>query len=115
MNSNDPGWLEHIGQGENTMFPVCLITGCDLFIADERKTLHGDLHWIGTTYIFNGCLADGQAAWSYKYNNPEHTTARVMIIKDSNKYFERRGVLVVDINDVEFNSIARGFLNKRLP
>ena len=40
---------------------ACLITGCALI--NGSSFVWGDLHDMGSVYIFNACLDAGEAAW----------------------------------------------------
>ena len=78
---------------------TCLITGCTLFVEAEGKQVHGDLHALGYTFIFNACLnEDDEAAWVYN----SETAGKVVTIAGA--YFERRGIIVV--NDWLLNDAA---------
>lgn len=87
----------------------CLITGADLLVIDEGKTLHGDLHMVGETFVFNGVLAGGnrwEAAWSWD----EPRADRLVILASGCRYFERRGVIVLAAKDTMLSDEARRYL-----
>jgi hypothetical protein len=92
--------------------PHTLITGCTLYILAEGKCLHGDLHVLDSTFIFNGVLHHFDAAWMYGdeaviLRNPQ---TRVVLLRAGSPYFERRGVVVFDRQHADFNACARAFL-----
>lgn len=84
----------------------CLITGCELIDPDQGKWCHGDLWVEGGCYVHNAVLVDGEAAW--KYDEPPTGTKAVIVCTDD--YFERRGVIVVEILDAELNALAREYI-----
>ena len=85
----------------------CLITGCNLIDATEGKQVHGDLHRLDDTYIFNACLTDtGEAAWEYTIDYNE----RSIFVST---YFERRGVLIASVTDSVLNQAASTYLLPR--
>lgn len=83
--------------------PQCIITGCDLYFPDINKRAHGDLFALGSCYIFNAVLREGEAmlldadGLADKYIEFNHMTI---------KYFERRGVFVVHKSAVKFSPAA---------
>ena len=91
---------------------VCLFTGCTLHIPQEGKALHGDLHSIGSTYIFNGVLHGFDTAWMYGDEALELTkdTRRVITLREGRAYFDRRGVVVFQALDCKFNTTASNYL-----
>lgn len=89
----------------------CLITGCELFVPEEGKTLHGDLHHIGDCYVFNGVLNDkGETNWLPNYRGLQTTCH--LIINPGEFYFERRGVVVVAKKASFLNEKAREYVGR---
>lgn len=68
----------------------CIKTGCDLHVVNAGKWVHGDLHEVGGALVFNACVNDGEAAWHV--GEPPRPDDAVQ----TNTYFERRGVIVLD-------------------
>lgn len=91
----------------------CLITGCELYIPDERKWVHGDLHRISSVYVFNAVLMEGEAHWMY--DTPLPKWAKILELDSAAPYFERRGVIVVGILDAELNGHAKEYLHLETP
>jgi hypothetical protein len=88
--------------------PECIITGCVLYVFNEEKFAYGDLHKIGDCLIFNAVLnEDGQAHWQYKFDAKDQHR---MVTVNSDKYFERRGVIVFSVKNTAFNETARKYL-----
>jgi hypothetical protein len=72
----------------------CLITGCDLVDQLAFRWCHGDLHLVGSTYVFNACLTpQGETAWQ---EGLEPQLDNYITVDD---YFERRGVIVIAEGD----------------
>jgi hypothetical protein len=72
----------------------CIITGCDLVDQQGFRWCHGDLHLVGSTYVFNACLTPkGETAWQ-EGTEPQLNTYITVV-----NYFERRGVLVIEPGD----------------
>lgn len=84
--------------------PVCLVTGCTLFVVNEEKSVRGDLHMVGKTYVFNAAGGE-KMAWAWKGRSDDVPT----ISTNSNNFLEKRGVIVFDKNDSSMNEkmIAR--------
>lgn len=86
--------------------PKCLITGCTLLDDSQERWVHGDLHQVGDTYVFNTCMTEGESAWQYR--GAPADTGR--ILRTWGDYFERRGVIVVDAEDAALNKVAMDYL-----
>lgn len=90
------------------MTPQCLITGADLVQADGNVTVHGDLHKVGSTYVFNAVRTpQGDANW--RRSLPQ--TNRVIYVQ-AKDYFERRGVIVFSADDAILSTHAASYINK---
>jgi len=90
----------------------CLITGCALVDEDERRTVWGDLHTYGQTYVFNAVLQGrGETAW--QYDAMPHDGMRQLIITPGSLYFERRGVIVVPLDSARLNPAAFTYVFKK--
>lgn len=87
------------------MKPHCIITGCGLYVSNENKYAHGDLHQVGDCYVFNACLSDGETFWWTPSN--ETPMSKIVVATDSNFYFERRGVIVFSVNSAILSGPAR--------
>lgn len=86
----------------------CLITGCELW-GPNTSHVHGDLHREGESYIFNAVLNDtGDAAWQF---GPREERRRALVILDGAPYFERRGIIVIDVLNADLNTAAREYLS----
>lgn len=93
--------------------PKCLITGCELYDHTQDRWVHGDLHRIGSSYVFNAVLYDGEAHWMY--DTPLPKWAKALHIDNGAPYFERRGIIVVGILDAELNEHAKKYLHLETP
>lgn len=71
----------------------CKITGCDLWIEEENKWLHGDLFYDQGVWILNGNWLRGKAEWEYG-GEMRHPDERYIAIEKGMTYFERKGVVV---------------------
>jgi hypothetical protein len=101
---------------------TCLITGCDLVDVAGGRWVHGDLHRIGHSYVFNAvllhteCLAReehrGEAAWVYE--PPPPSTIKQLIIDNAlafaHQCFECRGVIVFPLVFGRLNDVAAAYL-----
>lgn len=84
----------------------CIITGCALIDTEQGRQVHGDLHQLDDSYIFNACVNQvGEAAWEYDTS----TNSRAIYVAN---YFERRGVIVFSIIAASFNQAAEDYLTK---
>jgi hypothetical protein len=82
----------------------CMITGAVLHIKDEGKWARGDLHRIGSTYVFNAIVWDD--AWNYgEIEGP--LTDMVISLPYGLDYFERRGVVVFPVTNAALNPAAQ--------
>lgn len=90
----------------------CIITGCGLLIPAEGKWAHGDLHMVGTCFVFNAAMHNGETEWTLRKVG-EEVSNRVIIL-DQPYYFERRGVIIFDAMHSHFNQAARTYLLPRL-
>jgi hypothetical protein len=97
--------------------PKCLITGCDLQVTtngQDTRWVHGDLHRVGATYVFNAVVdAGGGAAWNYENlcAIPKRFDSSARVISVAHKMiFERRGVIIFDCTVAELNKVAANFL-----
>jgi methanogenic corrinoid protein MtbC1 len=90
---------------------TCLITGCALI--NGSSTVHGDLHEVGDTLVFNACLSNGEAAWR---DIDVNISPRQIDITNSD-YFERRGVFVIPVGSASLSEAAITHIEagKRLP
>ena len=92
--------MQHIQHG-----PRCLVTGITLVDPVQGKKVYGDLHELGSTYVFNACLTptNGEAAWQY---DTAVNDRAVMC----GHYFERRGVIVFIQAEAALNQAARDYI-----
>lgn len=92
---------------------TCIITGCAL--VDGDRSLWGDLHAVGESYVFNGVVdARGHAGWEYN-THIAHTTKALEIIPAASAThyaFERRGVVVIPKGAARLNHAATQYLRK---
>lgn len=92
-----------------SLAPQCLVTGASLYVPNERKCAHGDLHRVGDAFVFNACLGEnGQTAWMYNEPVPSYKG----IVCDSNFFFERRGVIVMPAGAASLNPAAEAYIAK---
>lgn len=89
-----------------------LITGCDLVDPQENRWVHGDLHEIGDTYVFNAVLDNrGQSNWSYEDWDSVITSRALILHPAVNfRFFERRGVLVIAKSDATLTDAAKEYI-----
>lgn len=85
---------------------TCLITGCTLRTGSQW--VGGDLHQIGTAYVFNAILRNGEAAWQFA-ERPHYT--KEIDASFCAQYLEKRGVIVFDQRAV-LNAEALAYLRK---
>lgn len=89
------------------MRPRCLITGCELVAQNMMgATAHGDLHRLGDSYVFNA-VRDESGETNWKHEAPR--SDRIIFV-DTATVFERRGVIVVAIEDARLSDSARNFI-----
>lgn len=89
-----------------------LITGCDVVDSQEHRWVHGDLHEIGDTYVFNAVLDNrGQSNWSYEDWDSVITSRALILHPATNvRFFERRGVLVIAKSDATLTDAAKEYI-----
>lgn len=93
----------------------CLITGCELFVKAEGKMLHGDLHWIGETWVFQG-ISDGKGTLWYWPDNPgaelpaNWRSSNVLIV--TGEYLERGSVIVIPMMAAHLNDAGLAYVRK---
>lgn len=85
---------------------ACLITGCAL--TNGSSYVWGDLHDMGSVYIFNACLDAGEAAWQdiTADLSPKHLDIT------NAEYFERRGVFVISKSTANLSKAAWDYIHK---
>lgn len=88
---------------------TCIITGCALVDSFNDRAVWGDLHLIGTTYVFNACLNGGEAAWQSPVPNMLATTRAIELTEPLSEevYFERRAVIIVSATIASMNEAAQ--------
>lgn len=88
---------------------TCIITGCALVDPANDRSVWGDLHQIGSTYVFNACLEHGETAWQTPMPSMLDTTPSLTIDPSlpQDYQFERRGVVILLAAGGEFNAAAR--------
>ena len=92
---------------------TCLITGCGIYILGEEIALWGDLFEMGSVYILNGVVGKDGSAWLLYHRTLPDVLAssdKMVILRGGAKYFERRGVVVVEKAHTTFNETARNYL-----
>ena len=92
---------------------TCLITGCNLVDAADGRWVHGDLHRIGHSYVFNACLKGGETAWCYE---PIEQGSKELVVDNilafEHQCFERRGVIVFPLVFGRLNDAAAAYLGR---
>lgn len=88
----------------------CIITGCDLVGPDEA-VLHGDLFECGETYIFNGSVKDGKAAWMRDIWEIQVNNKGKFIRFVGLNMFEKRGVIVMHKSEGRLSEGALHYLD----
>jgi hypothetical protein len=90
---------------------TCIITGCTLRIGN--KHVGGDLHQIGSAYVFNAIL-DGSSGANWLYDEPAFCTKEIDAT-ECLQFFERRGVIIFDdravLNDEALAYLAKASLS----
>jgi hypothetical protein len=86
----------------------CIITGCRLIDRGANRHAWGDLHELGVrTLIFNAVLREGETAWEYGTDPMRLPLGEKRVeILEGEMYFERRGVIVLDLSSVQYNGEA---------
>lgn len=92
--------------------PICLITGCRLIVPQMGAHAWGDLHMVGTSFVFNAVLENGETAWEF---TKPRTGDKEISIMDGAPFFERRGVIVFDALHSVFNQAAREYVKDSIP
>lgn len=88
--------------------PACVITGCELISSRLGTKVHGDLHQLGDTWIFNACLNDnGEAAWDHSVTIDKSCKALIL----DGDFFERRGVIIAATAAAILNDAALEYLS----
>jgi hypothetical protein len=83
----------------------CIITGCELYDANQNRHTHGDLHKLGDVLIFNAVLdKDGDTLWQ---EGRPLTSKRTVAFLSA---FGRRGIFVIHSEDAMFNQEATDYL-----
>lgn len=99
--------------------PRCVITGCALVSPQEEFCVWGDLHEVGSTWVFNGVVnqRDGETGnligeAHRQYRSPPPDAIKQLVIHDSTvvPYFERRGVFVIAKSLASLNQAAKEYL-----
>lgn len=94
----------------------CLITGCALVDDTQARSVWGDLHRIGDTFIFNAVLdPDREAAWQYGKDAACPNVVKQLTIRSNcpaAAVFERRGVIIVHIGWADLNQAAQDYIGK---
>jgi len=89
----------------DSTLPKCIITGCDF--VEGGAIIHGDLHQLGETCIFNACLnQDGESARDYG-----GTPGNLTVSCKAFPFFERRGIIIFPRRFAEFNQAAKDYLH----
>lgn len=88
----------------------CIITGCEFYDALANRWAHGDLHRAGQVLIFNAVTlnTDGRVDTHWQYGEPLHRGCRV--VEAHGDYFERRGVIILPIENSRLNADAESYL-----
>jgi len=90
----------------DSTLPKCIITGCD-FVAGG-SVIHGDLHQLGETCIFNACVGeDGEAV---RGCDSRRFSDKIVSCPDF-PFFERRGIIIFPRCFAEFNQAAKDYLH----
>lgn len=102
-----------VGLVDKSRSNPCILTGGDFIpTLSQRMIAHGDWHLIGTTLIFNAVTdKGGETLWTeLKAGYP--LAKRQAILYDRGKYFERRGIICIELPDALFNQSAIDYLLK---
>jgi len=90
----------------------CLIAGVELVSPSGEYHFHGDLFQQGNTFIVNAVTdRSGDALWVD--GAPELGLNNVYL--RNHEYFERRGVIVFNLEDCEFSVTALEYIRKHRP
>lgn len=94
----------------------CVITGCGFYDPYRGEVIWGDLFDGGNYWILNGnTWSNGKGSWSYVSGPPEAVKCLWAVHRgkfDVCRYFERKGVIVIDKIDAELNQLAKEYLAK---
>lgn len=90
------------------MSNTCIITGCVAF--NGHAWVGGDLHIIGSTWIFNCCMhqSNGEPLWAERESWSQYT--KEIDFSASEQYFERRGVIVASHMGTKLNDAAKNYI-----
>jgi hypothetical protein len=89
---------------------TCLITGCALYLQHSEVYVWGDLHLIGGSFVFNGCIEPLTGGLRWETDSTPPRNRRALVIPVGEHYFERRGVLVVRASRSLLNAEARDYV-----
>jgi hypothetical protein len=87
---------------------TCIITGAVAF--NGAAWVGGDLHQIGTAYVFNCCMhqENGEPLWAERESWSHYS--REIDFSASAQYFERRGVIVASAAGTALNDAAKEYV-----
>ena len=91
---------------------MSLITGCELFVKAEGKMLHGDLHSIWETWVFQGIGGDRGASWYYPVDLDAELWRIPNLLTVTGEYLERGTVIVIPMGAAHLNSAGLAYVRK---
>ena len=85
------------------MSATCVLTGCIFVDPYQGKSIRGDLHELGSCYIFNasGC--------EWEYESPHDSQRQIA----SETYYEKNKVIVFEQDTGTFNAAAVEYLGEK--
>ena len=85
-----------------------IIIGCALVDPMNDRQVWGDLWIIGNVYIFNA-VVDASSAAAWQPGQPPNVM-KALYIDPEARFFDRRGVIVVQRTDAALNSVATRYV-----
>lgn len=92
------------------MNPRCLITGCAVVNAHNGLWAVADLHEVAGAFVFV-CNRDGAKGVDWHNGAVQHDKTAHL----TGDWLERRGVIVVDVEDCELNETAKEYIREWTP
>lgn len=88
----------------------CLITGCNVVNTHSGLWAVADMHEVAGAFVFI-CTTDGQ---DRIWRRGEYSHDKVVYLLGAN-WIERGNVIVIDAEECELNSVARGHIRQHTP
>lgn len=86
----------------------CIITSAALIDDEQPRWLPGDLFDLGSHYLFNANFRSGQLDWIDLQNVPAHGRT----FKTFGRHWERRGVFIIEKENIELSLEAKAYIER---